>query len=191
MLPLLSFGQTSADSPRFYLSAGASVLTPRPFSTFDHTLGGPMLTAGAWLGPRIALQIGGSVVWSTNDPSYSDYPVPPVGTTGSRLTVYTFPVLLRFAFLPPNKKFAIDGLGGYTLLHSASVFSLQYTSGTKTATTNRSNLTLGPSFRYSLSRHIGVTAAPLLNLNLSDTKYLSFKQSLFWNYTVGVHYSLG
>jgi hypothetical protein len=189
LFPLLSSAQTAP--PRFYLSAGGALLTPRPFSSYDQTLGGPMLTAGAWLGTRLALQVGGTVTWATNDyRSYTSHPVPPVGTVSNKLTVYTFPVLLRGALRPAAKQFAIDGLAGYTLLHSKTTYTRQ--AGDELAsTTNKSNLTLGPSFRYTTPLHLGVEITPLLNFNLSDTKYISFQQSFFWNLMGGIYYSFG
>jgi len=98
-------------------------------------------------------------------------------------------VLLRFAFLAPTKRFNIDALGGYTLLHSNSVFSMSNSSNTQSVITNRHMLTLGPSFRYLVSQHLGATLAPLLSVNLSDTHHLGFKQNLLCNYTGAIYYS--
>ena len=206
-LPLLSTAQTTPASPRFYVEAGVSILTDRGFRTYaydhDPALVGPSLTFGTWLSPRLALQVGGAVARSNDNYSYSYYdnsgftPTLITTTTDTRQTLYTLPVLLRYALTPNAGRLNVDALGGITVLHSTGHYSQTnnpsyYGGGYGYDYDNtKANLTLGPSLRYSLTSNLQVTADPLVNVTVDNESYSSFRNRLFWNFLVGAHYSFG
>jgi hypothetical protein len=204
-LPLISTAQTASESPRFYVGLGASFLTDRGFRSTsysnDPTFGGPALTLGAQLSPRLALQVGAGYAWR-NTSSFTAYPNDYNGAANSNsseshLRVFTLPVLLRYTFTDAPSRFNIDALGGITVMHSTTHYSYTSIVGGRVNFTDsgdysstKANVTLGPSLRYALAPKLEVTAAPLVNAVIGDT-YNNFSDRLFWNLLVGVHYTFG
>jgi len=189
LLPLASSAQSTS---RFYVGAGAGVLTNRPFSAGSaERVVGPSLTAGLVLNPRLAVQLGASYHGRTETiPSYSSGP----GQNADKSHYYylVMPALLRYTFTSPDSPWHLDGLAGATIVHAASKYtrndSLSYLNFRSSAT--RANLTLGPAFRYAFLPNVEFTANALLSAVVGDT-YYRFSDRLFLNVLVGAQYSFG
>jgi hypothetical protein len=189
MLPLSSFAQSV---PHFYVGAGASVLSIRPFSEGKpDRLFGPALTAGLVLSPRLAVQLGASYHGRTEAISYySSGPGP--STDSYHYYHLVMPALLRYTFTSPNSPWHLDGLAGATIVHAASKYtrndSLNYIAFKGSDT--RANLTVGPALRYAFLPNVEFTANALLSVAVGDT-YYRFSDRLFLNVLVGAQYSFG
>lgn len=202
-LPLLSTAQTTASAPRFYVGAGANLLTDVPFNTTGApTLLGPSLTAGLQLAPRLALQVSAAYHWQQKSYTSSVYNYG-TGTVGGGTSTYyykylTVPVLLRYTLTEPAARFHVDAMGGITVLYGHFNFtstdpassSTYYYPNNYSSSSTRANATLGPAIRYTLSPSIELTANGLVSAIVGDT-YYRFSDRLFLNALVGVHYTFG
>lgn len=201
-LPLVSHAQTA--SPRFYLGVGANLLADAPFSSAGvPSLLGPSITAGKQLNTKLALQVGLSYFWrkKLETDSYTYYngsgQVLINGSTFSTDSKFLImPVLLRYAFTAPGKRFNVDGLGGVTVLYSHHhyVSTTNYTPTAYSSESNSSfvrfNLTLGPSVRYAVAPNVELTANGLINATLGDWNG-RFSDHLFCNALLGANYTFG
>lgn len=199
ILPLASPAQTA---PRFYVGAGANLLTNVPFLSggIAPRLYGPALTAGLELTPHLALQAGVAYFWQNDNLSliYNDpnQLTPVVEQIDYHTKYFTIPVLLRYTFAPAAERLHVDALAGVTLAHSSyrnssSSTSLSYPySYEYTGSTTRANVTLGPAVRYTLVPNVELTANALVSATVGDT-YYRFSDRLFLNVLVGVQYSFG
>jgi len=213
-LPLVSTAQSTAVSPRFYVGLGASAVTDRGFRSVayngDPAKIGPALTVGAWLSPRLAVQVSGAAAWTRDTYSYVfyDYSTPTptptlLSTIESRQTLYTLPVLLRYTLTPRAARFHLDALGGITILHNVihgTVTTIDSQTGLPSGypydgpydrSQNWTGVTLGPALRYALTPNLQVTADPLVSVRLGQYYPSTIRDRLFWNFQVGVHYSFG
>ncbi len=199
-LPMESRAQTAPISPRFYVGAGASLLTALN-STNNSSFVGPSLAAGIQLNPHVALQLGGALAWKNYESGYSyvDYgqTIPTVSTSKNRNKLFTLPVLLRYTFTPSTTRFHTDALAGITMLHSTFHYAYSSTyNGTVTDAyetdyaQTRASFTLGPAVRYALAPQLELTANALVNAVLGDS-YYRFSDRLFFNLSVGAHYTFG
>lgn len=199
IIPLASQAQSAM---RFYVGAGASLLTNVPFLSGGAAprLYGPALTAGLQLNPQLALQVGVAYFWrnDSRSQSYNDpNQVPPVVYQIDYHTKYfTIPVLLRYTFAPATERFHVDALAGVTLAHSSyrnksssnslsSPYSDEYNGSDTSA-----NVTLGPAVRYTLNPNVELTANALVSSAVGGT-YYRFGDRLFLNVLVGAQYSFG
>jgi hypothetical protein len=198
-IPQLSFAQTGPASSRFYVGAGANLLTT--FISGGPSLVGPSLTAGMQLAPRLAVQVSAAYHWQSDSYTYASYSsgsMPGYVTTDLRYKHFTVPVLLRYTFTEPAERFHFDGLAGLTILHSS--VSVKYTTiGSSTgypyfsdnsSSSTKANFTLGPSVRYSVTPNVELTANALVSTVLGD-RYYNFSDRLFLNVLVGAHYTFG
>lgn len=189
VLPLTGNAQSA---PRFYVGAGASVLSIRPFSEGKpDRLVGPALTAGLELNPRLAVQLGASYHGRTEAiPSYSSGP----GSSTDSYHYYqlVMPALVRYTFTSPNSPWHLDGLAGVTIVHAASKYtrndSLNYVAFK--ASDTRANLTVGPALRYAFLPNVEFTANALLSAIVGNS-YGPFSDRLSLNVLVGAQYSFG
>jgi hypothetical protein len=199
MLPLASYAQTA---PRFYVGAGANLLTSVPFLSEGAAarVYGPALTAGLQLNPRLALQAGVAYFWQNRsfsdahiDPNQAD---PVVNKADFHSKYFVIPVLLRYTFAPSTQRFHVDALAGVTLTHhsyrnSSSSNSLYYPySYEYSGSTTNGSLTLGPAVRYTLVPNVELTANALVSATVGDD-YYRFSDRLFLNVLVGAHYTFG
>jgi len=202
ILPLASYAQTA---PRFYVGAGANLLTNIPFhSGIMPRLLGPALTAGWQFTPHLALQTGIAYQWKNDSytldylyPTQSGTLLPATYSSEHHTKYFTVPLLLRYTFAPSDQRLHFDLLGGVTLvratLHSAYangdsiaiLFPERYSSAD-----TRANLTLGPAVRYAVSPHVELTANGLVSAVLGEN-YYRFSDRLFLNVLVGAHYTFG
>jgi hypothetical protein len=201
-LPLVSHAQTA--TPRFYLGAGANLLTNAPFSAAGiPRLLGPSVTAGKQLSAKLALQVGLSYFWQNETTSYSYLTYDASGQTRLINNSYStnskyllLPVLLRYTFTAAPNRFYFDGLGGITAIYAHH----HYTNTTDYAgvpfsnennySAGRVNLTIGPAVRYALSPTVELTANGLVSATIGDS-YRRFSDRLFLNVLVGAHYTFG
>lgn len=202
ILPLASHAQTA---PRFYVGAGANLLTNTPFNSgiAPHLLG-PSLTAGWQFIPHLALQASVAYQWEKDNYSqaylYTDQTGQLLSATYSsehRLKYFTVPILLRYTFAPSAERLHFDVLGGVTLVHAtirssyaSSDSSTTIFPGKDNIANTRANLTLGPAVRYAVSPHIELTANGLVSAVLGEN-YYRFSDRLFLNVLVGAHYTFG
>lgn len=200
-LPTLTFAQSAADTPGFYLGLGTSILTSKPFRQRDaDALVGPALTAGIPLSPHVAVELSMAYAWRNTHSAYSyfDYGTsrPAVNSTDKKLQVYTFPLLVRATLSPPASRVHADLLGGVMYLRSTSYAQYTATAGGVVVrqdadqyATNRLNLTLGPALRFALTPRWEVAADALVNYYFADGGNASFSDHLFLNARGGVHYT--
>jgi hypothetical protein len=198
-LPL--FGAAQTTPTRFYVGAGVSVLSDRPFHNYSTTQVGPALTAGMQFTPRLALQVSGACRWSSSSGSYQTYYT---GTTPTatfiyetRTKLFTFPLLLRATLTEPAKPLRVDALFGPMWLHSTARSTSSITSQGQTFPNNSNSysdnafsLALGPALRYTLTPRLELALDALVNISLRDN-YGSFDDRLFSNVLAGVHYNFG
>jgi hypothetical protein len=202
ILPLAGHAQ---NAPRFYVGAGANLLTNVPFNLrIAPRLLGPSFTAGWQFTPALALQASVAYQWTKDNYSeaylYIDRTgqlVPATYSSEHRVKYFTVPILLRYTFAPSAERLHFDVLGGVTLVHatlhssyassdsSTTIFPDKYS----TADT-RANLTLGPAVRYAVSPHVELTANGLVSAVLGEN-YYRFSDRLFLNVLVGAHYTFG
>lgn len=163
---------------------------------------GPALTAGIQLTPRLAMQVSPSYHWKYDSYTYPNFTYGS-GTPATNVLVefrrklFTIPVLLRYTFTEPTSAFHVDGLTGFTILHSRYdntvtgplTGSAYYPTDYRGAAT-KANFTLGPAVRYSLTPSVELTANGLVNAVLGDS-YRNFSDRLFLNVLVGAHYTFG
>lgn len=204
-LPLVGAAQTAPEASRFYVGAGASLLTDAPFRSYSSPSPiGPALTGGVQVSPRLALQVGAALCWQhetfgstaylpidPNDPT-----VPPVYTSEYRARRLTVPLLARYTCTPPAGRFHVDALAGITLLHLTghSTVSTTYAGQTDRYESDyahtQSSVSLGPAVRYSLTTHLELAASAPVNAVIGDS-YYRFSDRLFLNVLVGAHYTFG
>jgi len=199
ILPLVSHAQTA---PRFYVGAGANLLTNVPFLSGGTApkLYGPALTAGLQLTPHLALQAGVAYFWQNDSRSESyvdpNQSTPLVTQLDYHAKHFTIPVLLRYTFAPSAERFHVDALAGLTLVHNSyrnrafsnspsNSYDYKYDSSI-----TRASVTLGPAVRYTLAPNVELTANALVSAALGDT-YYRFNDRLFLNVLVGAQYSFG
>jgi hypothetical protein len=204
-LPLLSVAQTT--STRFYVGAGVSVLSAKPFRSYGSTEVGPALTAGMQFTPRLALQLSGSYTWHRASGSYGTYyypsSFPPTSGTDATFNyerhdkLFAFPLLLRATLTDPAKPLRVDALFGPMWLHSTvrATSSVTYQGQTVQNTSdsysdNSFSVALGPALRYSLTPRIELALDALVNLGLRNSDG-NFGDQLFSNVLAGVHYNFG
>jgi hypothetical protein len=209
ILPLASYAQTT---PRFYVGAGANLLTNVPFTggngpqlsaSATPRLYGPSLTAGLQLNSRLALQTGVSYFWK-NSSYYSSFyqnspdpsqPFLVIQQGDFQAKYFTIPVLLRYTFAPAAERFHVDALAGVTLAlnsyhNSYSDNSYPYYFDYDGSTT-KASVTLGPAVRYTLVPNVELTANALVSATLGVPSYYHFSDRLFLNVLVGAQYSFG
>jgi hypothetical protein len=197
-LPLVGHAQTT--SSRFYVGAGANILSDVPFNSAGVShLAGPSLTAGLQLTPHVALQAGVSYQWQKETYSEIAYYSAPGNVTTymseHRYKYFFIPVLLRYTFTPSAARFHLDALGGVTLLVTTQRDSYETSPATipqpnvyKSSSFDAS-LTLGPAIRYSLSPQVELTASSAASMILQN--YGRFSNRLFLNTAIGVNYAFG
>jgi len=189
VMPLTSAAQSV---PHFYVGAGASVFSNRPFSAGKYPrVFGPSITAGLELNPRLAVQLGASYHGKTESLlSYSSS----AGQGGDTYHSYyvVMPVLLRYTFTSPNSPWHFDGLAGATLVHVAGNYTVT-TNGNQVefkSSDTRANLTVGPALRYAFLPNVEFTANALMSAIVGNS-YGTFSDRLFLNVLVGAQYSFG
>lgn len=140
----------------------------------------PQLTAGYQLRPRLALQVGvaparQSFAYGGSGTNDAGQLVSEAGSSSGRSLAV--PLLLRYTVaLKPWKKLELDALAGTVLFTSRSETEFTRTeNGVLTAhsrfttTVNNAFITLGPSARYPLGRHVAGFADWLFYKNLRPT----------------------
>jgi hypothetical protein len=197
-LPLLSVAQTAP--ARFYVGAGVTVLSDRPFHNYSSTQVGPALTAGLQFTPRLALQLSGAYTWRNASGSYDTYygsSTPGTFHYESRSKLFTFPLLLRATFTDPAKPLRVDALFGPTWLHGTarSTTSIMYQgqpvqNRSDSYSDNSFSLALGPALRYTLTPRLELVLDALVNIGLQDNGG-TFSDRLFSNVLAGVQYNFG
>jgi hypothetical protein len=197
-LPLLSAAQTTPT--RFYVGAGVTVLSNRPFHNYSSTQVGPALTAGLQFTPRLALQLSGAYTWSNSSSSYDTYysgSTPATYSYESRNKLFTFPLLLRATLTDPIKPLRVDALFGPMWLHGTARSTSLLTPQGQTPQSysgsysdNSFSLAIGPALRYTLTPHVELALDALVNISLRDN-YGAFNNRLFSNVLAGVHYNFG
>jgi hypothetical protein len=200
ILPLVSHAQTA---PRFYVGAGANLLTNTPFTSAGvPRLVGPSVTVGRQLSTKLALQVSASYFRQNESNSYSYsttyFGQPTIATSSYSLDskLFIMPVLLRYTFTAAPKRFYVDGLGGVTVAysHGHSASTVNYVGTPYSSEDNysqvKANLTLGPAVRYAISPNIELTANGLVSAILNAGRY-QFSDRLFLNVLVGAHYTFG
>jgi hypothetical protein len=204
-LPLLGTAQTSEPTPRFYVGAGAALLTGQPFHRYATTRIGPALTVGYQLRPRLALQLSGAYTSRKGSTGYDSYSTDNAGnqyidsySTEYRDRLFTLPVLLRGELTNSGKRLHVDALVGATLLLSTSYSRSTSTYQGQTSFYNydygpslNASLSLGPALRYSLTPRLEATADVLVNIVVTRAYYYSFNDHLFSNVLAGVRYRFG
>lgn len=204
LVSLTAHAQTAPAASRFYVGAGANLLTNPPFTSAGvPRLLGPSVTAGKQLSTRLALQVGISYFWQNESNSYSYFYYDPSGQSTTIDNSYSInskyllmPVLLRYTFTAAPKRFYFDGLGGITVIYSHRHYSssdnyagIPYSSESNYSA-GRANLTLGPAVRYAVAPNVELTANGLLSATIGDS-YPHFSDRLFLNVLVGAHYTFG
>jgi hypothetical protein len=196
--PLLSVAQTAPT--RFYLGAGVTVLSDRPFRNYSSTQVGPALTAGLQFTPRWALQLSGAYTWQNDRGSYDTYysaGTPATLQYESRNKLFTFPLLLRATLTDPARPLRVDALFGPTWLHGTARYTSSLTYLGQTVSNRADNysdnsfsLALGPALRYTLTPRLELALDALVNIGLRDNGG-TFSDRLFSNVLAGVHYNFG
>lgn len=198
-LPLLGAAQTTPT--RFYVGAGVTILSNRPFHNYSSTQVGPALTAGMQFTPRLALQVSGAYTWRNSSGSYDTYysGSTPSATFNyeSRSKLFTFPLLLRATLTDPAKPLRVDALFGPMWLHGTARSTSSITSQGQTYqnisdsySDNSFSFALGPALRYTLTPRLELALDALVNISLEDNDG-DFDDRLFSNVLVGVHYNFG
>jgi hypothetical protein len=197
-LPLLGAAQTTPT--RFYVGAGVTVLSSRPFRNYSSTQTGPALTAGMQFTPRLALQLSGGYTWHNASSSYDTYYSGSSTATfnyESRGKQFTFPLLLRATLTTPAKPLRVDALFGPMWLYGTArtTSSVTYQGQTTQNTSDRYSdnafsFALGPALRYTLTPRLELALDALVNIGLGEDRG-DFDDRLFSNVLAGVHYNFG
>jgi hypothetical protein len=200
-LPLLSAAQSNSIISRFYVGAGTSLISTKPFQDYSSTYVGPALTAGIQFTPRLALQLSGAYAWRKRSDSFESYYFGTVGTSTFnyeiRNKLFTFPLLLRVTVTEPTKPLRVDMLGGPMLFYGTAHEETQVISqgqevdsfSNRYSNTSFS-LALGPSLRYSLTSRAEIAVNALVNIGL-NSYFGNFSNRLTSSILASVNYSFG
>ena len=222
-----ALAQTTADAPappRYYVGLAA-------YTSFYQPIGHPapgytaaiqsssfrlpvQLTAGYYLSPRVAVQVG--LAYSTGTTQYgltSVYSSPTPGAPSPYTTIeghsiqtqLATSVLGRYTLTAnPAHRLQVDALGGFTLEHSIRSNQGTFIDGSQgaavsnnydyTSTRNTLLLTGGVGARYRLSRRFGLTYDFTVNKVLNNTNDYggsNIGNTLTTSHALGLRYQFG
>jgi hypothetical protein len=195
LAPALCLAQAA---PGLYIGTSASMVSYRPFRSYNTNTYSPAVTVGYQLSPRWAIQSGASLSWANDKPTTSDFPSSSIyerieyDLHSKRLTV---PLLARYTFTYPAKPLHIDALFGGSWIHSSGhdittfhyrtlpsdVFDSRYSY-------NDVNIGIGPSVRYTLGAHLDLTASSLLQTTITHGSAFEY---YYLTTQLGIQYAFG
>jgi hypothetical protein len=195
LAPALCLAQSA---PGLYIGASASMLSSRPFRSYNTNTYSPAVTVGYQLSPRWAIQSGASLSWNNSKIANSEFPSSSIFENIQYEIHYrrlTVPLLARYTFTDPAKPLHIDALVGGSWIHSFGNDITTYTYRTLPSDVldsrynyNDASLGIGPSVRYTLGANLDVTASSLLQTDITHGRAFDY---YYLTTQLGIQYAFG